>query len=178
MFFFTSDTHFGHDNIIRYCNRPFESVEEMDRVIISNWNKVVGDNDTVYHLGDFSFKDPYPYRKSLKGKIVLIQGNHDFKRILGRHITLFESIHDLLSIRIEHQWIVLCHYALAVWDKSHFGAWHLFGHSHGSFEGTTGKTLDVGVDSNAFTPVSFEELKLIMEVKPDNRNLIKNKRNI
>lgn len=172
MIFFTSDTHFGHENIIKYCNRPFQSIDEMDNTIISNWNKIVKDNDTVYHLGDFSSKDPYVYIKRLKGNIVLIKGNHDAKRINLNNGKFFNGVHDLLSIKIEEQWIVLCHYALAVWDKSHFGAWHLFGHSHGSFKGTIGKTLDVGVDPNNFSPLSYENIKLIMDSKPDNINLI------
>jgi calcineurin-like phosphoesterase family protein len=172
MIFFTSDTHLGHYNIIRYCNRPFQSAEEMDEVIVSNWNKVVNSSDTVYHLGDFAFRDPKLYRERLNGHIVLIRGNHDFKRLNKSNFSLFESVHDLLSIKIENMSIMLCHYAMRVWDKSHFNCWHLYGHSHGTLS-EYGKSYDVGVDSNCYTPISFEQLKAIMTKKPDNPNWLK-----
>ena len=80
MDFFTSDTHFGHVNVIRYCNRPFKSVEEMDAALIAKWNRRVGPEDTVYHLGDFALglKTLWPeYRRRLNGRIMFILGNHD-----------------------------------------------------------------------------------------------------
>jgi calcineurin-like phosphoesterase family protein len=80
MEFFTADTHFGHGNIIRYCNRPFACVEEMDAALIARWNRRVGPADTVYHLGDFALgpKALWPaYRRQLNGTIVFILGNPD-----------------------------------------------------------------------------------------------------
>jgi calcineurin-like phosphoesterase family protein len=164
MDFFTSDTHFGHENIIKYCNRPFSCAEEMDETIISNWNKVVNNSDTVYHLGDFSFKDPKIYLDRLKGNVVLIRGNHDRGSLHG-----FYAIHDIKNIMLEKTTIVLCHFAMRVWAKSHFNSWHCYGHSHGTLK-TPGKTYDVGVDSNCFKPISFEDLKSIMQKLPDNEN--------
>ena len=79
--FFTSDTHFGHANIIKYCARPFASVQEMNRELIARWNAVVGPRDTVYHLGDFAFgkasEAPTFLRKLNGAKKILIRGNHD-----------------------------------------------------------------------------------------------------
>lgn len=75
--FVISDTHFGHENIIRFCNRPFADADEMDSVLISNWNKVVSDQDIVYHLGDVYFRNPENVLKYLKGRKRLILGNHD-----------------------------------------------------------------------------------------------------
>ena len=75
--FFTADTHFGHANIIKYCNRPFKDTDEMNEALIANWNNVVSEGDTVYHLGDFSFRGYHRYRNRLNGNIVLLQGNHD-----------------------------------------------------------------------------------------------------
>lgn len=80
MDFFTADTHFGHVNILRYCDRPFASVEEMDAALIARWNRRVAPEDTVYHLGDFALglKARWPeYRRQLNGRIVFILGNHD-----------------------------------------------------------------------------------------------------
>jgi calcineurin-like phosphoesterase family protein len=80
MEFFTADTHFGHVNILRYCDRPFGSVEEMDAALIARWNRRVGPTDTVYHLGDFALgpRALWPdYRRQLNGTIVFILGNHD-----------------------------------------------------------------------------------------------------
>src|SRR2546429_527154 len=80
MDFFTSDTHFGHANIIPYCSRPFASVPEMNEALIARWNDCVGPDDTVYHLGDFAMglKSLWPeYRRRLNGKIVFTLGNHD-----------------------------------------------------------------------------------------------------
>ena len=78
--FIISDTHFGHENIIKYCNRPFSSVEEMDEKMIKNWNETVSNNDVVLHLGDFGLgKKEYiaSIVKRLNGKKILIMGNHD-----------------------------------------------------------------------------------------------------
>jgi calcineurin-like phosphoesterase family protein len=80
MDFFTSDTHFGHVNIIAYCNRPFASVPEMNEGLIRRWNDRVGPNDTVYHLGDFAMGPKgvwREYRRRLNGRIVFTLGNHD-----------------------------------------------------------------------------------------------------
>ena len=79
-----SDTHFGHKNIIEYCNRPFKSVEEMDLHMITQWNKTVTDNDIIIHLGDFAFgtsEEIRNYASQLNGKKILVQGNHDRKGV-------------------------------------------------------------------------------------------------
>ena len=173
MIYFTADTHLGHTNIIRYCHRPFSSIEEMDETIISNWNACINDRDVVYHLGDFAFRNPCEYRKRMKGKIVLIRGNHD-KTIKGKE-HLFEKVYDLLEITANGTSpisITLCHYAMRRWPKSHFNSWHLYGHSHSTLE-DYGKTYDVGVDGNNFTPVSMFQLQKIMDEKPNNVNWLK-----
>lgn len=77
MDYFTSDTHLGHKKIIEYCNRPFKDVYLMDKAIVENWNEVVSDDDTVYHLGDFAFGGIKNYLPHLNGNIILIRGNHD-----------------------------------------------------------------------------------------------------
>lgn len=171
MVFFTADTHLGHNNIIRYCKRPFDSIEEMDDAIISNWNKVVKNNDEVFHLGDFAFKDFVSYRSKLNGRIHLILGNHDIRNIkILRDV--FEGVYQLHYKKIYGVSIVMCHFAMRVWHKSHFNSWQIYGHSHGfmSDDDNFGKVYDVGVDKNNFTPVSFDLLKEIMDKKPNNFN--------
>jgi calcineurin-like phosphoesterase family protein len=80
MRFFTSDTHFGHKNIIKYCERPFADFEEMDEAIVENWNNVVGDTDVIYHLGDLALGPSERWNDiltSLNGYKIFVVGNHD-----------------------------------------------------------------------------------------------------
>ena len=101
--FIISDTHFGHEAIIRYCNRPFTSVEEMDQTMIKRWNETVSNNDIVIHLGDFALCGKDKTREiiqKLNGKKILIMGNHDnyseqFYRDAGFHtVSRFPIIYD------------------------------------------------------------------------------------
>lgn len=168
--FFTSDTHFGHKNIIKYCNRPFESVNEMTNEIVSTWNKTVGPMDTVIHLGDFSFMKPdlsKDIRNRLSGNIILVRGNHDSDNIINA--CGFSDVVDFLELKVSdggiHQPVSCMHYPMAVWPHSHYWAWHLHGHSHGSYNITTGKLLDVGWDVWG-KPVSYQEIKDYMAKRP------------
>jgi len=168
-YFFTADTHFGHANIIRYCNRPFSSVEEMDVEIIKKWNSKVGKNDTVFHLGDFAFgKTEFDFNKyynALNGKIVFIKGNHDSLAWANRN--KFESFSSgYYEANINGQLIVLSHYAMLVWNKSHYGSYSLFGHSHGTLpDNPNSLSFDCGVDTNNFYPYSFDEVRARMKKK-------------
>lgn len=168
---FTSDTHFGHGNIIKYCNRPFATVGDMDKTLIANWNSVVGKEDIVYHLGDFAFgrvtkEYVSQVAKQLNGKIRFIFGNHD---ALAREISWrFEYMKDYDEIEVEGQKIVLFHYGMRTWHHDLRGTWHLYGHSHNELP-AYGKSLDIGVDCWNFTPVPFAQLKQ----KLDNMNMAK-----
>lgn len=173
MFWFTADLHLWHSNIIKYCNRPFQSVEEMNEIIIMNWNRVVVPGDIVYILGDFAMKTSVQeIRKVLKylnGKKYFILGDHD--KQIWKCSDLLEEITPLKKITIDNIPITLCHYCMRVWWKSHFNAFLCYGHSHGYLE-AIGKSHDVGVDNNNFIPISFDELKVIMDNKPNNFNYI------
>lgn len=168
---FTADTHLGHTNIIRYCNRPFASVAEMDAAIIERWNARVAPDDQVYHLGDFALARGTmigSYRKKLHGKITLIRGNHDKLSVEDRQ--LFAGIHELLELKLTVDGagvnVVLCHYAMRVWPHSHHGAWHLYGHSHGTLpDDPHARSVDVGVDCWEFAPVSIQQLHRAMAKK-------------
>lgn len=84
MIYFISDTHFYHSNIMKYCNRPFKDINEMNETIIHNWNKVVTNDDTIYHLGDFCLSNDDEMKNifnRLNGNKILIRGNHDRKSV-------------------------------------------------------------------------------------------------
>ena len=168
-YFFTSDTHFGHANIIKFCKRPFATAQEMDEIMIKNWNEKVSADDIVYHLGDFSMTDPDKYLKRLNGTIHFIRGSHDKRIRLCSKIT---EINDIKIININNNVIILCHYAMKVWPRSHYNTWQLFGHSHGRLE-PVGKQMDVGVDCNNFYPLSINDIEAYMKNRPDNFNLVK-----
>ncbi len=151
MRWFTSDTHFGHANVLRYSKRPFASVEEMNEAMIARWNARVAPDDEVWHLGDFAFtKKPRAFFERLAGRKHFIVGNHDHK---DTRKLPWASIQYYTELRDAPTSIVLCHYPLEVWNKSHFGSIHLHGHSHGSLP-KKGKRIDVGVDPCLFDPVS------------------------
>ena len=166
--FFTSDTHFDDPYSIEYFQRPFESVDKMNRVLVEKWNSVVTENDTVYHLGDFTLDGIRHFTKwanQLNGIIKILPGSHDqpwLKDFVGSEKV--QVIPSLVSVEFREllagnssQVIVLCHYSMQVWDRSNQGSWHLFGHSHGKLKGI-GLSFDVGVDCTEFRPLSLEEV--------------------
>lgn len=210
--FFTSDTHFSHGNIIKYCNRnkflanedkreldrlggewhngdwkgsrssnwriSQEAVERMNDEFIDNINNMVGQDDTLYHLGDFCFAPKHHYYNAAKryrdsincNNITFIYGNHDHRSLTP----LFNSCYDLHETHVNNIQIILCHYAMATWNKSHRGSWQLYGHSHANLESWIDKvmpgrrSLDVGVDNayqllGEYRPFSFEELQTYMK---------------
>jgi calcineurin-like phosphoesterase family protein len=127
--FFTADLHLGHDNIRRHCRRPFATVEEMDEAIIANWNGAVASKDLVYVVGDFAWRNHGHHLARLKGKKVLIKGNHD--KMSQDCLRNFTEVHQLLARTIDKRLVVMCLYCMVVWPSSCHGAWHLYGHSHG-----------------------------------------------
>lgn len=163
--FFTADLHLGHDSIRRHCGRPFATIEEMDEAIISNWNGIVTARDLVYIVGDFAWRNHNHYLARLKGKKILITGNHD--KMSQDCLRNFTEVHQLLARTIDQQLVVLCHYCMLVWPSSCHGAWHLYGHSHGRIkEDQTTLRSDVGVDVWDFTPIQWE----LIRIKLGNRN--------
>jgi calcineurin-like phosphoesterase family protein len=191
-----ADSHFGHSNIIKYCNRPFSSSEEMDDVLIKNINECVKPNDLLWHLGDFCFgpRDVEGFYRVAAGyrqrincqNIIIIHGNHDPDPFSHRRderdkankfYKLFSEDYALRNTSINGRRVTLCHYALARWDKSHRGAINLYGHSHADIEPWMDqimpgrKSMDVGVDNIAkilgkYRPISFPEIVKIMDERP------------
>lgn len=160
MIFFTADLHFGHANIIKYCNRPFECAHDMNMALIDNWNNVVQDSDSVYVLGDFSFRKPAFFAEQLKGKKYLVLGNHDRRKEAKSAVEqgFFEWAEDYFELKTPNNpLIVLSHYAKRVWNRSHYGSIHLYGHSHGTLPPYK-NSFDVGVDCWNFTPISLNQV--------------------
>ena len=159
---FTADLHLGHANIIKYCKRPCEDVDEMDALILDGINKLVRKDDRLYVLGDFSLQGLdviRDYRKRVVCKdVVCLRGNHDHRKA---H-TVLGDMPDLKTIKVEGQKIVLCHYAMKKWLASHHGVWHLFGHSHGTLPDPEPWSMDVGWDV-WYAPISFKEVAWRME---------------
>lgn len=195
--FFTSDTHFWHSNIIKYCKRPFSSVEEMNDVIINNWNSIVKKNDIVFHLGDFGFCDSKKFSdiiKKLNGKIYLITGNHDRKMLKDGSMKLFCFVGPELYISVNGQKIYLNHKPFLCFDGSYgrtdkTWTWQLFGHVHSGPRDNTGldhqrlvnlfpTQYDVGVDNNNYMPISFDKVKTIITEQQLSQNLYRGTGNI
>jgi len=165
MWFFTADEHYGHANIIKHCKRPFEDVETMGEELIRRHNSVVRNDDVVVHAGDFTMCRKSRAREYLRQP----NGRHIFLR--GSHDRWLDNAHEIWEREIDGQYIVVCHYAMRVWPRSHYNSWQLYGHSHGMLE-PVGKQWDIGLDNNGFYPVSLEQICHIMRSRPDNPNLV------
>ena len=169
MRFFTSDTHFGHANIIAHCKRPFKDVEEMDEEMIRRWNAIVGPNDAVFHMGDFTYHNATKTKEivsRLNGTIVLVEGNHDkkpcrfFGAVLKSGTVTFAG--DIGDVQMSHYPYIGTDYddygrdfsRLQLDDK---GDWLLHGHVHCLWK-RKNRMINVGVDQWAFAPVSEQEL--------------------
>ena len=162
---FTADTHFGHASILKHePNRPGKNVEEHDEILIRNWNSIVKNGDIVHHAGDFAWHSADLYLKRLNGQVHLTNGNHD--RLTSEQRSLFASVNDISKVKVGEQLIYLCHYAMRVWNRSHYGSWMLYGHSHGSLpDDPSALSIDVGVDCHNYRPISYEEIVEIMRKK-------------
>ncbi|MFW5847089.1 MAG: metallophosphoesterase [Nanoarchaeota archaeon] len=170
--FFTADTHFGHENIIKYCKRPFKNVQEMDNKIIFNWNKKVKPGDKVYFAGDFCFKHSKKDSKSfrywlsqLNGEVIFFKGNHDSKNSLNTK--LVSGI-----IKIDGEEVFICHCPK---DYSKAQKINLVGHVHEKWKiKKIGENIlvNIGVDQWNFTPIRWEEIST--EIKKFYSNFIQN----
>lgn len=156
--FIISDTHFGHVNIIKLANRPFESVTQMDDYMIQKWNSVVRPNDEVWHLGDFSHRvndvdTLTKIFKSLNGRKSLIAGNHDAAALGLPWVDVSYQYVGKLGPLTVH----MHHYPLREWQGYYRGAVHLHGHVHGTLEDLPG-SMDCGVERLSYTPIDVEEV--------------------
>jgi calcineurin-like phosphoesterase family protein len=189
---FTSDTHFGHRNVIKYCNRPYSKpildsqnrpvlddkgqpkvfldVARMDEDMIRYWNERVDPDDDVYHAGDFAMAHgaEEKYLERLNGRKHFVWGNHDNVEI--RLSSLWQSSEPYMEIRLDGKMICIFHYASMVWNKSHHGSIMLYGHSHGSLkEAECDQRTDIGADCWGLKPASWEDVKRRLATLPPYR---------
>lgn len=172
--FITSDEHYGHRNIIEYCNRPFTSTDEMRETIIERHNKTVPDNrnNLTIHVGDMFWEsmdveDCIRIFKRLNGRHAFLWGNHD--KVIEQNKQLadkFEWIRDVHTIHFNKKLLWLSHYTHRAWPKSHKGSWHVFGHSHQELP-PLGRSFDIGVEGHDYRPWSLEEIAAKMETLSD-----------
>lgn len=193
---FTSDTHFGHKNILKHCplraeqgDFNIDDVEAHDKWLIERWNKTIGKKDIVYIIGDFAFGSTEQVKKllgKLNGKKFLILGNHDkssdhlenyFEQITQmKCVTFKKSNYDFLD---EDFMVYMCHYAMVVWPSKHYGCVQAMGHSHGRLdqfnEESTDLRVDVGVDGKLanFGFVSLETLYDYFKNKTNGKSFIR-----
>ena len=167
MVYLIADTHFGGESIIRYENRPFQSVEEMEQVLISRWNKVVEDNDTVYILGDFSSnqsaeKDKQILEK-LKGTKILIMGNHDRHRTPEEWRKLGFAECSAWPI-IYNEFFMFSHEPLYLNRNMPYA--NIYGHVHGNvtYRSVTEQSACVSVERIDYTPIEFQTLVSAMKM--------------
>ena len=170
--FFTSDPHYGHENILKYCHRPFSSIKEHDEELIRLWNETVPEDGIVFILGDIGFCSE-TYLKTilnrLNGKIYWIIGNHDWRRITPGIINRFECITQQMVITVDNKLVYLNHFPFVCYpDSDRHPVYQFFGHVHsGPLSGSSDisrlvhlnkRQYDVGVDNNEYKPISFQDI--------------------
>lgn len=169
MIFFTSDWHIGHANVLSYCDRPFSSVEDMHRGLVSNFRELVSSGDITYFLGDMSFRGTKSTKEiisQLPGYKVLLRGNHDAS--IGSCLNAgFDLVLNNADILIGDKRASLSHYPfedLRYPDRApqNTGQWLLHGHTHSKSRGS-GKMIHVGVDAWDYKPVSGDAILTIIK---------------
>lgn len=157
MIYFTSDQHFDHENIIRHCNRPFKTVEEMNEFMLEQWTQKITDNDIVYFLGDLTLKNTKLWLPKLTGRIVFIRGNHDRK---------LADMYDYMKIKIGEYDVLLIHNPnseTAIRLKRDV-TFVVHGHTHNN-NVPDKKFINASVEANGYAPISIETLKLYLDTR-------------
>lgn len=158
MIFFTGDTHFGDPRVLRIDLRPFADIAEHDAALIENWNSVVGQDDDVWHLGDFMLSkggDCAELLGRLSGRKHLIVGNNDPTTTSGS--VGWASVQHYAEIKEDGYHLILCHYAFRTWNQMGKGSINLHGHSHGRLKPVP-RQFDVGVDARSLKPVGLADI--------------------
>jgi len=186
--FFTSDYHLGHNNVIKFDNRPFKGLHDMHHTMIENWNSVVNEDSIIFYLGDYIYKGDVKIAKwfssQIKGRIHFLMGNHDKYRVISS-LNRFEKIYGDdtalggATIKVKDsdckdgwQSIVMCHYPILSWNKARYSAWHIHGHCHQNMTNNPNmswfydnKVIDAGCNGWNYTPISYQQVKDVMSAK-------------
>lgn len=162
--FMIGDTHFCHSNIIKYCDRPFNSTEEMNEKLIENWNKVVGKQDRVFMMGDFALcgkEKIIEFGNRLKGRKTLILGNHEGASLKTYYEAGFEMI-SKYPILFE-EFFILSHMPQYIQEKGVYA--NIFAHVHTNpmYKSVSSRSFCTSVERINYTPISFEIIKKQME---------------
>lgn len=138
MNYYISDLHLGHENVIKFDNRPFSNIQEMEDIIIERWNNRVTKDDIVYILGDFSWEKEDGWLRvldKLNGNKVLIKGNHDLKNYSASLKRKFIDIKDYKEIGDNGHRVIMCHYPMPFYRSNYnSNIYHLYGHLHVTLE--------------------------------------------
>ena len=162
--FFTADMHFGHENVIGFDTRPFETVEEMDEELIRRWNAKVGKGDLVYVLGDMIWKTRNDTAesliKSLNGQIILIKGNHDrfLHNAKAKNALAGVKDYDDICVKLEdgsERRVILSHYYIPFYNGHRYQAVHLHGHSHNTEECLQEELIKRSLAGNGFVTRAY-----------------------
>jgi calcineurin-like phosphoesterase family protein len=131
---YIADLHFGHENIIKFDNRPFANAKAMEKALISNWNSTIQEADTIYILGDFCWSKKDEWKRilrELKGNKILILGNHDLKNMSSELKRMFQDIKDYKEITDNGKHVIMSHYPILFYKNSYNpDCYMLCGHVH------------------------------------------------
>jgi calcineurin-like phosphoesterase family protein len=193
--YFTSDTHYNHKNICRSTSnwgpesvtRDFPTLSKMNDTIVNNINAIVGQDDILIHLGDWSFSG-FEFISEFRNRIVcqniyLILGNHDHhierNKDNIKNIFVETSHYELLNVIDEDSddleyGFVLSHFPIVSWHDMNKGRFHIFGHVHlpGHKKLMPGKAMDVGIDGNNLRPYEMKEVISLLEGRPIKTSVI------
>ena len=156
--YFISDLHLGHENCLRFDNRPFKNVEELEKTFIENWNNKVDNADKVYCLGDMFWCDDQKTQeilKALNGEKIMLPGNHSKGIKPARDKKLLSILPDYYELNIDGNFVIISHYPIFSWKSMRYGTIHLYGHLHNSeeqdwFEGIIHNFRKKGIKYNAY----------------------------